>query len=650
MRIFRMARISPVRSLALAVAGTAFLAGGCNLSPQKKVALDCGENLCSSKLQRIEVPRLDDHSCEDANGLMSGPPLTISSFYESEYFDLTLDEAVRMALQNGKVMQRLGGVVISAPQGVRTSFDQAIFETSPLGSPEAALAAFDAQASAALTFDHAERKFNNTFQQLFSASRQDSANFSAEVNKQTALGTRFAVRNLTDYTNNHVPPLTIQNGSSSFRFNSVYNTVNQLEIRQPLLLGAGATVNRIAGPSRQVGVYNGVMIARVQSDVSLADFEASIRDLVRDVERNYWELFFAWRDLDTKISARDAARETWENRQIRFEKGVGRPDEEAQARQQYYNFENQVQNALTGLANGTPGLLGAERNLRRLTGLPVSDGRLIRPVTEPAIAPTIFDWQSLQDSAMNQRVELRRQKWTIRRRELELCAAKQLTKWQLDLVGQYGFRGFGDNLLGSRSRPEGSAVADLFSGALDDYSVGLQFGGPVGRRQALLAVRNAELQLCREKAVLREQQRQILHDLGAAYAEVDRSIAAIKTGYNLQVAASEELEPKRLRVQEGKDQVFFLLDAQQRYATAESTFYRAIVDYNQALMNLSWTSGQLLNRYNVVVEEGEWDGGLVGVAQDKAARFSTDGGTPTTCPAPVSQGTFPQSGTVPEIR
>jgi hypothetical protein len=103
------------------------------------------------------------------------------------------------------------------------------------------------------------------------------------------------------------------------------------------------------------------------------------------------------------------------------------------------------------------------------------------------------------------------------------------------------------------------------------------------------------------------------------------------------------LEPKRLRVQEGKDQVFFLLDAQQRYATAESGFYRAIVDYNQALLNLSWTSGQLLNRYNVHVEEGDWEEGLIGVAQDKADRF-IPGDTLSTAIDPVSAGEFNQDG------
>ena len=112
-------------------------------------------------------------------------------------------------------------------------------------------------------------------------------------------------------------------------------------------------------------------------------------------------------------------------------------------------------------------------------------------------------------------------------------AAKALNKWSLDLVGQYGFRGFGDNLFGSRDRPNGSAFEDLLEGNLDDWNVGLELNGPIGNRQGHLAIKNAELNLIREKAILKEQQRQLLHDLGAAYTEVDRAMANIRTVYNL---------------------------------------------------------------------------------------------------------------------
>ena len=587
-----------------------------------------------SFLQQIETPDLDCEACTTGDELLTATPLTISNYQDAAPWDLTIDQCVEMALANSKVLQKLGGVVVSAPQGVNTLFDQAIQETS-VASVEDALSDFDAQLSSSFTYNRSEREFNNLFfgggtPQLTS----NTSNFITQLTKQTAAGTAFTARSTIVYD---------RNSSPANLFGSTYDILNLLEVRQPLGRGRGTAVNRIAGPNAVPGQYDGVLIRRIRSDISLADFEISVRDLVRDVERSYWELYFAYRDLDTKIAARESARQTWENRKLRFDNGLGRPDDEAQARQQYFSFKAQAQNALTGTTAGQVGVMSAERNLRRLLGMGAADGRLIRPATEPVLAPVAFDWNQSQTSALQSRVEVRRQKWAISQRELELLAAKQLNKWRFDLVGQYGFRGFGDNLFGSRGRDNGSAVSELFEGNLDDWSLGVELGGTIGNRAGHLAIRNAELSLARERAVLKEQQRQILHDLNAAYTEVDRAMETMKTNFNARIAAFDELEPKRKRVEEGQDQVFFLLDAQSRTATAESAVHRAVADYNQALLNFTFASGDLLSQYNIRLTEGPWDSYANDHAHEKAQRQKNQPATDSLQDLPlVSAGAYSQ--------
>ena len=58
-------------------------------------------------------------------------------------------------------------------------------------------------------------------------------------------------------------------------------------------------------------LFNGVLLARLNTDVSLADFQTATRNLVSDVENAYWELYFAYRDLHAKKVARDSALLTW---------------------------------------------------------------------------------------------------------------------------------------------------------------------------------------------------------------------------------------------------------------------------------------------------------------------------------------------------
>ena len=612
-----------------------YLAGCRATQRTPKLGLPTGDCApCADVLQRIEHPDLCEDGCDLEDPLYTGPPITLSNFSDVQYMELTLEECVHRALADSKILNKLGGVVVNSPGAVSALNDQALVETNPQTSVEAALSAFDAQFTATGNLGHTERTFNNMFFGVFQGNTSSLGDWNVGISKRTAAGTQLSLRNITTYN---------RNDSTANTFGSVWDTVNQIDVRQPLLRGAGVQFNRIAGPNATFGNYNGVLIARIRSDISLADFESSVRNLVRDVEQNYWELYFAYRNLDTQLTARDAARKTWQNRQLRLENGVGRPDEEAQARQQYFQFKANAENALVGVGQNQLGVLGAERNLRRLLGMGVGDATVIKPISEPTAAPILFDWQASQAATIHQRPEIRRQKWTIKQRELELVAAKALNRWTLDLVGQYGFRGFGDNLFGSRDRVNGSAVEDLFSGDLDDWNVGLELNGPIGNRQGHLAVKNAELNLIREKAILKEQQRQLLHDLGAAYTEVDRALTQICTVYNTRLAIQEELEPKQIRVEEGKDQVFFLLDVQQRAAQTESQLLRAIIDYNQALLNYSFTTGSLLSRYNIVLQEDEWTTAAQQNALDKAVRYRSLCKQGCRDIAPVSAGPDNQS-------
>ena len=151
----------------------------------------------------------------------------------------------------------------------------------------------------------------------------------------------------------------------------------QAEWKQPLLQGAGVQFNRIAGPGATPGNYNGVMLARINTDIALADFEAAVRNLVNDVENAYWELYFSYRALDSAKAGRDSALATWRKIYTLYRIGGkgGEAEKEAQARENYYNFRVSVESLLGG--NGTAlggfqsigtGVYQAESKLRYLMG------------------------------------------------------------------------------------------------------------------------------------------------------------------------------------------------------------------------------------------------------------------------------------------
>ncbi len=622
-----------------AVAASALVLLGCQRRPFVYHDVDDHYRAVATE---IEYPDADIAAAPSA--LETPRPPSVRQPMPQEVWELGLEEAVRIALGSSQVIRSLGGRVISAPASVASVYDPALAESDPVAGVEAALSAFDAQLATTLFFDRNERTFNNFFLAGgVGGLWQNVANMRTSISKQSAAGTQFAFRSITDYDRNNVP-------IPPNRFASVYNTVLEAEVRQPLLQGAGLAFNRIAGPNAQPGVYRGVVLGRINTDLSLADFEAAVRDFLVEVETTYWQLYFAYRDLDAKIAARDAALETW--RAVRDRLNAGLPgadgEREALAREQYFTAQAEVDNALSSTATSGlvvttfGGVYTVERQLRYLLGLPLSDGRLIRPRDEPVTVDVTFDWTEAVAEALARRVELRKQKWVIRRRQLELSAARNFLHMRLDTVAQYRWRGFGDNLFGSRDRPNGSAFDDLFGGDLQEWRLGVELSTPIGNRIGHVAVRNAQWQVARETALYRQQERQVVRELSRAFVEIDRAYQVTRANYNRSVASFEQLRAVEVKYQAGESLLEFVIDAQRRATEASSIYYRSLVEYSLAIMNVHLARGTLLDFNNVYLTEGRWSAWAHRSAGKQASRFRQSLNYSYTLPANVSRGPYDQ--------
>lgn len=257
----------------------------------------------------------------------------------------------------------------------------------------------------------------------------------------------------------------------------------------------------------------------------------------------------------------------------------------------------------------------AERRLRLIVGLPTNDKKLIRPSDDPSMSPITFDWNTIGCEALTRRAELRRQRWEVKARELELLASRNFLLPNLDLVGRYRFRGFGSNLIADNAssldaseRPYrwDSAYDNLYTGRSQEWMAGAEFSMPLGFRQGHSAVRNAELRLCRERSILREQELQVVHDISDAVADVDRAYTVLQTNINRSVAAKEQLAAVQTAYDEDKVDFYVVLDAQRRYLDAETRYYQTRVDYAMAVRNVYYEKGTLLDDCGVVLNEGPW--------------------------------------------
>jgi outer membrane protein TolC len=622
------------------------------------------------KAAEIEMP-ITEVSQLDEVALATRPFTSDNPPTKEDTWGLTLEDTVHFTLKNSKIIRNLNTAtrvngtqpppvsdgILRTTNGAQVSsaLDIAIQESDPNTGIEAALSQFDAQFQTSVTWNKNDRRQNSNSSviasQLF---RQDAGAFSAEINKRNATGGRFFARNQTAYDQNN----------NGFRAeNSDWNTQLEFGFVQPLLRDFGVQINRIAGPraqgfgtsdrARTAGQgANGVMIARINSDQRLVDFEVAVRDLVSNTETAYWELYFAYRNLDAVLAGRNGALATWRKVYALYVVGAreGEADKEAQAREQYFLFKGQVQRGLWTLYS-------AENRLRFIMGLAANDGRMIRPVEEPTTADTrkIYRWEDVVTEAMIRSPELRRQKWEVQRRELELIASRNLLLPQLDVQAIYRYRGLGDSLLDPNASPSDPAPAaplpvtafgDMAAGRHQEWQVGFGFYMPLGFRREKAAVRNAELTLVKEKAIHREKELELSHQLADAYRELDNTYLLTQVIFNRRVAAKDQVNAVETAYEQGAATVDLLLDAQRRLADADSAYFRGVVDYNLAIRNLELRKGSLLEYNDINLAEGPWPNKAVWDAlrrsRERDASMYLDYGF--TRPAVISGGPYRQHG------
>ena len=539
-------------------------------------------------------------------------PATLEDLQTAPRWNMTIDEAIHLALSSDYVLRSLGGQIVSQPDSARTSIDTALVQTNARAGEQAALSAFDAQLRSSLTFTRADRGLKRQIL-LSNATAIDSlfANLDTVVEKRNRLGTVFGFRTTLDYDRDNL-------GIPPNRFASAYDQSVGLEMRHPLARGGGREYNEIAGPGAQPGEYRGIVIAQINTNIAVHDFRVALRDHLHDVIRTYWGLYLSYADLDSRKETLDIARETLRIAKEKQAEGLFDADQVYIAEERFYAAEAAYLDSVSGapsrsilgilgvsgsqLAGVDIGVLALERRLRFQLGLPPSDGRLIRPSNVPSPAKIVFDWDDAVATAVVRRPELMRQSHVVHKKRMELKAAKNFLLPRLDAIAQYRFRGFGDNYTRDGLQDDG-ALSELFNGDLQEWVAGVQYEWPAGNRIGHETVRNARLSLARELGVLEQQQHQISHELASAFTEVERAFKVRDTARSRLDAARRHEQAAVEKFSTGLPiEIETVLEAQRLAAEARAGFDAAEVDCEIAILKVNVAKATFLNQVAVSIQ------------------------------------------------
>ena len=601
-------------------------------------------------------------------------PLTLSNPEFKDFWDLTLEDCVSMTLNNSKIIRggtaaRLQGGQISAGtqegslvlnsigRSFASTYDPAIVESNPgftnfslfgqgagegpsvdggvanvRQGVEAALSDFDAQLSVAgnpgsVIFASTDRPQNVTpeFGGFPTISDLRNGGLQAQVSKRTAEGTQFFFRSVTDYDRGN------QRGQFQ-ALNSVWTQALEIEARHPLLRGRGTQINRMP-----------IVLARIGTDIELMSLQSQLQDTLNNLEIRYWDLYLAYRNLETAKIGRDSALVTWKITYDRFVNDVEPAQAEAQAREQYYAFRAQVETSLRDLYN-------AENELRLLMGLTATDGRFIRPKDDPTLARVNFDWCEIQAEAIARRPELISKRWQIKQREMELILARNRLLPQLDVGAFYRWLGLGDELINADRNglnfPAQSSTAfdELTEGNYQEFGILMQYQMPIGFRRELAGVRHAQLRLAREKALLEDMELDVSHGLTKAVRNLDANFQLSQTNAQRWAASQREVDALDALYRGGRVTLDDLLEAQRRRAQGQAAFWTTVVEYNKSISDMHTRKGSIMEFNGIAFEEGPWPQkaywDALGRARERDAGMYIDYGW--TRPKVISRGPVPQ--------
>jgi len=586
---------------------------------------------------QIEYPDVEVESLTETTEAQR--PLSIGN-HDYQFWNLTVEDCVSIALQNAKFFvttsgnaefrqniaaqftsataDQLGSIYDVAIQQATTQsipltvdgngnrvLPRGVQRANQIGGVEDALSEFDAQASSFIDYSTTDRPRNtgdSTVSETFFQSR-DATQQSA-ISKRFATGSVATLRQQVVYSRNNLPlggP-----GTASRQLDSDWTALLEAQIQQPLMRNRGTLVNRIP-----------VVLASLNEDISITDFEVQVRNLVRDIEVAYWNLYVAYRSVNAAIIGRNSAIATAKFSKLNYDNGTGTKQELAQAEEQYYGFRARLSSALAGSnmpGDDRFGVYGYERVMRELMGLAATDGRLIRPTQEPSLARLEFDWTESVVQMLYLSPELRKAKTLIKQRELEQVSAKNQILPEVNLSLLYRWVGVGDTLGPPGRRAAqfpsqgSSALGSLTGGNFQEGVVRLEITPPaIGARRELTRIRGTQLRLQQSRAYLQDAERLLVSQLSDAVAKAATHYQLVQTNAMRWQASEQEVEARLAEYKGGRSPVNVVLQSQQRRADAQISYYRALGEYNKSINYVDYLKGTMLANNNITLSEGPWN-------------------------------------------
>ncbi len=397
-----------------------------------------------------------------------------------------------------------------------------------------------------------------------------------------------------------------QTTDSEFAFlNPQYNTAVNLNITQPLWRGLHFDDNR----------YH-VEVARRNINLTLEQLRQHLIETVTQTIQAYWELEFAWRNLDVQTQAVRLAEQQDSSNRRQVEQGLLAPVDVVQTQTQIATFE---QNMLTAQQSVT-----AAENALKILMLPDRHDPLwsmaITPEELPDEKAPLMPLEDAVKIALDARPELKQSTISLSINQLDLKRARELAKPQFDVnttLSTVGLAGIETPIATSSALsaflPAGAALPPILiggygqsldgltSGHFTTATVGVTMSLPIRNRTAEAQSAVAMSETRRLEATRKQVELAIEQDVRNALQGVSTASARLDAANNASHYAEEQYASEQRQFQAGTSTVFLVLQRQTDLIAARTREARARADLGEAAANLDRATARTLDVRNIEV-------------------------------------------------
>ncbi len=522
------------------------------------------------KQEQVRIRYRDPASLPSVYVPPTPPPPTVGGpLPEDAWQPLSLDDAIRIALDDSEVVRVLAGTV--AVSSGRTIYDPAIANTAV----DQQRAAFDPTLTARNTWTQTDTPFAiidplDPGRALLGASKTENHNFSLDVSQTNLSGgrARFGFSNDASRFAPGVFPLNPQNR---------YRT--ELSYTQPILRGRGVLANRVP-----------IVLARIDTERSFFQYRDSVQELVRGVIEAYWAVVFARTDVWARQIQVKQAEESYQFSKARHDAGFTAVQEVAQANAALAGFR-------ANLIGAQANLLTREAALQNILGIPPTVPFKFVPTTPPTRERIQFDWNLVHQTAEERRPDLIELKLVLEADQQRLLLANNQMQPNLDLVSLYRWNGLEGRM------PNQTRIGTNGNEATD-WTLGVNFSVPLFLRQERAAQRSAQLLIARDRAVLQQGIHAMQHILATNFRNLDQFYLQYGAFREARKANRQNLEQQFAAYRSGRETLFLnVLQAISDWGNSVSQEAQSLAQFNSELANLERQTGTILETHGVFFYE-----------------------------------------------